>query len=414
MSNQGSSVEIEDVLASIRRLVADDGRGSAARALEPKQVDTAPAPRPAASAKVLRADRLILTPAQRVADQDEPDEPDMQELNGAAADHSGDEPAASDPVLLTEPHRVDTGADAAEDPTDGFDTYEEPLTPLSDAAFEADALDEDAADEAHDDLHEDAALEAVLAEIDDLTAPEIVGYTDDDDGDEDAGDVFDAHDASVEAAHDAEEDDADDEPSATDAILARVVQEELSSALRGDSDAEAPAAPEDAAEPATPFIRSNRPMSLRNEAPERVETAADAPRQGLSLEEKIAELEAMIGGSADLEDWEDEESGQGDNAAFAHRTSSPLEWEDAPAPDAIFQTRRAGALSQIADDLDEDVPGDPPASPLAGLDEQALRELVASVVRSELQGALGERITRNVRKLVRREIQRALMSQHYE
>jgi len=42
------------------------------------------------------------------------------------------------------------------------------------------------------------------------------------------------------------------------------------------------------------------------------------------------------------------------------------------------------------------------------LDEDALRELVADIVRQELQGALGERITRNVRKLVRREIHRAL------
>ena len=38
----------------------------------------------------------------------------------------------------------------------------------------------------------------------------------------------------------------------------------------------------------------------------------------------------------------------------------------------------------------------------------ALRELVAEIVREELQGGLGERITRNVRKLVRAEIQRAL------
>jgi hypothetical protein len=40
-----------------------------------------------------------------------------------------------------------------------------------------------------------------------------------------------------------------------------------------------------------------------------------------------------------------------------------------------------------------------------------LRELVSDIVRSELQGELGERITRNVRKLVRREIHRALTSQ---
>ena len=44
----------------------------------------------------------------------------------------------------------------------------------------------------------------------------------------------------------------------------------------------------------------------------------------------------------------------------------------------------------------------------AEIDEAMLREMVADIVRQELQGALGERITRNVRKLVRREIHRAL------
>lgn len=48
------------------------------------------------------------------------------------------------------------------------------------------------------------------------------------------------------------------------------------------------------------------------------------------------------------------------------------------------------------------------------LDEDSLRELVADIVREELQGALGERITRNVRKLVRREIQRAFAAQDLE
>ena len=47
-------------------------------------------------------------------------------------------------------------------------------------------------------------------------------------------------------------------------------------------------------------------------------------------------------------------------------------------------------------------------------DEEMLRDLVGEIVRAELQGALGERITRNVRKLVRREIHRALTSQELE
>jgi hypothetical protein len=50
----------------------------------------------------------------------------------------------------------------------------------------------------------------------------------------------------------------------------------------------------------------------------------------------------------------------------------------------------------------------------ATLDEAVLREMVTDIVRQELQGALGERITRNVRKLVRREIYRVLNSQEFE
>ena len=48
------------------------------------------------------------------------------------------------------------------------------------------------------------------------------------------------------------------------------------------------------------------------------------------------------------------------------------------------------------------------------LDEDNLRDLVSDLVRDELQGELGDRITRNVRKLVRREIQRALASREFE
>lgn len=47
------------------------------------------------------------------------------------------------------------------------------------------------------------------------------------------------------------------------------------------------------------------------------------------------------------------------------------------------------------------------------IDEEKLRELVKEVVREELQGNLGERITRNVRKLVRREIHNILTTQEF-
>lgn len=78
------------------------------------------------------------------------------------------------------------------------------------------------------------------------------------------------------------------------------------------------------------------------------------------------------------------------------------------AQDTIAQADAADAFSETdpADSLfadDETI-----------LDEEMLRELVTEIVRQELQGALGERITRNVRKLVRREIHRALTSHELE
>lgn len=51
---------------------------------------------------------------------------------------------------------------------------------------------------------------------------------------------------------------------------------------------------------------------------------------------------------------------------------------------------------------------------LAGFNADALRDLVKEAVRNELQGALGERITRNVRKMVRREIRMAMAADALE
>ena len=66
-------------------------------------------------------------------------------------------------------------------------------------------------------------------------------------------------------------------------------------------------------------------------------------------------------------------------------------------------------LAERCDGIDNDCD---PATPEEGLvtrvDASELHALVRTMVRNELQGSLGERITRNVRKLVRTEINRAL------
>lgn len=48
------------------------------------------------------------------------------------------------------------------------------------------------------------------------------------------------------------------------------------------------------------------------------------------------------------------------------------------------------------------------------LDEEALRDMVVTILREELRGELGDRITHNVRKLVRREINRVMTAKDFE
>lgn len=97
------------------------------------------------------------------------------------------------------------------------------------------------------------------------------------------------------------------------------------------------------------------------------------------------------------------------------RAAEP-EVETAPDPDR--QSREMQAAAEPANTgANADLPatsagGQAPAMP--ALDEEVLRDMVSDIVRQELQGVLGERITRNVRKLVRREIHRMLMSQELD
>lgn len=75
-------------------------------------------------------------------------------------------------------------------------------------------------------------------------------------------------------------------------------------------------------------------------------------------------------------------------------------WADRAAAEAI-----AGLEAQVADELADAAQGDRDD---VIYDESLLRDLVRDILREELAGALGEKITRNVRKLVRAEIAQAL------
>ena len=86
---------------------------------------------------------------------------------------------------------------------------------------------------------------------------------------------------------------------------------------------------------------------------------------------------------------------------------SDPDWADLAEAEVL-----AGLSAQTAD-LDAEIDSDDKAAQSLfahdmHFDETVLRDLVRDLIRQELQGALGERITRNVRKLVRVEVARAL------
>lgn len=101
----------------------------------------------------------------------------------------------------------------------------------------------------------------------------------------------------------------------------------------------------------------------------------------------------------------------GIEAVMPEATASLAAEIDTMAPEPVQAEPETGpqgeaALTASIDDVQTLVDKD--GNPLTVLDEEALYEIVRTIIREELHGVLGERITRNVRKLVRAEINRAL------
>ena len=72
-----------------------------------------------------------------------------------------------------------------------------------------------------------------------------------------------------------------------------------------------------------------------------------------------------------------------------------------------MRVRTGGGAGKLAEGLE--APAEGSAAPI--LDEESLRTVINAIVREELQGELGERINRNLRKLVRQEISQILDEQ---
>ena len=508
MSDPVTNVDVEDVLSSIRRLVSDDPSRRAGPA------KPAPAREPA-------RDTLVLTPAQRVEPTEAPDEAAAEPLSGAMA------PADLPQTVPATPASAAPEAVAESDATlpEGLVAPEAPETDVAPddmAVLPADVAP-DSAPEAAQDARESRLLEIealarqLLAQDDPVAQATVLGRMRA--ALQGAGEP-----ATVPAGPEA----PSAEPDAPAAqgfgeAVARAVQSVIAEEIppaQADPDEEDDSVPslfaEDEPAPLSVSDDPDQPAPtqrdvLRLEQEDAIPVEAtqvalpeDFPaedpvtspgRAALTLEEKIAELEALIGRST--AEFEPDTEDRGGNAAAVLGTLDAMPWDDAPAADAQAQGPDAPEDGGISD-LDEaqtfvfahrgtpqpsgtpdeaadapEVLGDaaeaqddgdtgqdpvtlaveeadfaevtPEAEPEAPqprwqrdpdaprarpghlhvaysaededtttLDEDQLRDLVGRLIRAELQGVLGERITRNVRKLVRREIQRALMNRDLE
>ena len=153
-------------------------------------------------------------------------------------------------------------------------------------------------------------------------------------------------------------------------------------------------------------------MMAEDAAPEHLEDTlddVDAEVLGELAAQGVIEL-----GSSDAVDPETQSEDQHEHEVEAADTTAPV----TEAPEAVDQGDDLHAAVLVpAPSREPAAQQDNDAGVAAKedllseeIDEDALRELVVSIVRQELQGPLGERITRNVRKLVRREISRVMES----
>lgn len=314
MTEPVSNVEIEDVLSSIRRLVSENGRSDAS-------VE-------ASAPKAARPERLVLTPALRVAEPVEPtEEADTESEPEIEAVESEDSPAEFDFV-----HQSDW------------------------------------AEEADFDAESEAAAEVEL------------GGT-----------------IEVEAEFEAEEP-LDTELAADE--VAEEVAEVLEEVAREEAELESLELPE------PELVTDVIPSALSADLESRIAKweAVVATAEG-NYEPARAGEDDYAGTEVESLPWQDHSDPvteyQGD---IRHHEVAEVEAEDEADKAEEFEAEEL-VVEAVADDVTEQFQS---GVDEALLDEDALRDLVGEIVRQELQGALGERITRNVRKLVRREIHRAL------
>ncbi len=186
-----------------------------------------------------------------------------------------------------------------------------------------------------------------------------------------------------------------------------------------DADAEADEAVDLSEDPAEHLKEAAEPLDFQEES----EPTSEPAEAGVEdpIEEAVAQvIEAEDGlaweavGPEDTPEDVPEVEAEGDAVdAAAEAEGDPFDAEaEESRAEAAEEATGEETLAEVAPLYPEAVPMPPEEE--AVLDEAMLREMVAQLVRDELQGTVGERITHNVRRLIRREIARALTLQDFE
>ena len=131
----------------------------------------------------------------------------------------------------------------------------------------------------------------------------------------------------------------------------------------------------------------------------KLDRAKQAPVSG-NLEAKISKLEEIIARSEGP--WEPDNAGQDD---YAGKQVNGFPWEQV-VDAALGEFDAPPALRAVQ--FNSDTPSPSVASD--SFNSEQLRDTVAEIIREELRGALGEKITQNIRQMVKREIQSVLRS----
>ena len=99
---------------------------------------------------------------------------------------------------------------------------------------------------------------------------------------------------------------------------------------------------------------------------------------------------------------------EANDAGPIERTGSRLTLEPGSSETLVSGAADAGDFTDAHDEVQPDQA--PPRAPVDDdaeevlLDEETLRDMIRVIVREELQGAMGEKITGNIRRMIRREI----------